>query len=100
MAEQPPKKPVFEDYGIDPALSEIQNFKAEIVFELKKAQVAFPIKSREQLMTVFPKGMAMQCSMKGQKIELHDYVSKMKADEFPINNAGDVADKLASFCTT
>jgi hypothetical protein len=99
MAEQPPKKPVFEDYGIDPALSEIQNFKAEIVFELKKAQVVFPIKSREHLMNVFPKGMIMQCSMKGQKIELHDYISKMKADEFPINSAGDVADKLASSCT-
>jgi hypothetical protein len=37
--------------------------------------------------------------MKGQKIELHDFVSKMKADEFPINTAGDVADKLASSCT-
>ena len=99
MAEQPPKKPVFEDYGIDPAISEIQNFKAEIVFELKKAEVPFPIMSREQLMTVFPKGWSMQCSMKGQKIELHEYVSKMKADEFPIRTAGDVADKLASFCT-
>ena len=99
MAEQPPKKPVFDDYGIDPAISEIQNFKAEIVHELRKAEVPFPITSREQLMTVFPKGLSMQCSMKGQKIELHDYVSKMKADEFPIRTAGDVADKLASFCT-
>jgi hypothetical protein len=99
MAEQPPKKTVFEDYGIDPALSEIQNFKAEIVFELKKAEVPFPIKSREQLMTVFPKGWSMQCSMKGQTIELHEYISKMKADEFPIQTAGDVADRLASFCT-
>ena len=99
MAEQPSKKPVFEDYGIDPALSEIQNFKAEIVFELKKAEVPFPITTREQLMTVFPMGWTMQCSMKGQKIELHEFISKMKADEFPINSAGDVADKLASFCT-
>jgi len=99
MAEQPPKKTVFEDYGIDPALSEIQNFKAEVVHELKKAEVPFPITSREQLMSVFPKGWSMQCSMKGQKIELNEYVSKMKADEFPIRTAGDVADKLATFCT-
>ncbi len=98
MAEQP-NKPVFEDYGIDSALSEIQNFKAEIVFELKKAQVPFPIKSREQLMTVFPKGRFMQCSMKGQKIDLHDYVAKMKADEFPIATAGGAADKIVSSCT-
>jgi hypothetical protein len=99
MAEQPTKNPVFEDYGIDPALSEIQNFKAEIVFELKKARVPFPITSREQLMTVFPKGRFMQCSMKGQKIDLNEYIAKMKADEFPINTAGDVADKVASSCT-
>jgi len=69
------------------------------VFELKKAKVPFPITSREQLMTVFPKGRFMQCSMKGQKIDLHDYIAKMKADEFPITTAGDVADKLASSCT-
>ena len=99
MAEQPPKKAVFEDYGIDPALSEIQNFKTEIVYELKKAEVPFPINSREQLMTVFPKGWTMQCTMKGQKVELHEHISKMKADDFPIRTAGDVADKLASFCT-
>jgi hypothetical protein len=100
MAEQPSKNPpVFEDYGIDPALSEIQNFKAEIVFELKKAQVPFPITSREQLMTIFPKGRFMQCSMKGQKIDLHEYITKMKADEFPMKTAGEVADKVASSCT-
>jgi hypothetical protein len=50
-------------------------------------------------MTVFPKGRFMQCSMKGQKIDLNEYISKMKADEFPINTAGDVADKVASSCT-
>jgi hypothetical protein len=99
MVEQPPKKSVYEDYGIDPALSEIQNFKAEIVNELHKAEVPFPIKTREELMTVFPKGMYMQCMMKGQRIELHEYISKMKASEFPIASAGDVADRLASFCT-
>ena len=98
MAEQP-NNPIFADYGIDPALSEIQNFKAEIVFELKKAQVPFPITSREQLMSVFPKGRFMQCSMKGQKIDLNEYISKMKADEFPITTAGDAADKVASSCT-
>jgi hypothetical protein len=99
MAEQPSKNPVFEDYGIDPAISEIQNFKAEIVFELKKAKVPFPIKSREQLLAVFPKGRFMQCSMKGQKIDLNEYISKMKADEFPIVSAGDVADKVVSSCS-
>ncbi len=99
MVEEPPKKPVFEDYGIDPALSEVENFKAEIVAKLRDAKVQFPIKSREQLMTVFPKGVYMQCSMKGQKIEVHEHIEKMRSSDFPIQNAGDVADKLASFCT-
>ncbi len=99
MVEEPPKKPVFADYGIDPALSEVENFKAEVVDELRKAKVPFPIKTRESLMTVFPKGVYMQCSMKGQKIELHEHISKMRESDFPIENAGEVADKLASFCT-
>ncbi len=99
MVEEPPKKPVYEDYGIDPALSEVENFKAEIVEKLRQAEVPFPIKTREQLMTVFPKGVYMQCSMKGQKIELHEQISQLRSSDFPIQSAGDVADKLASFCT-
>lgn len=99
MVEEPPKKSVFEDYGIDPALSEVENFKAEIVEELRKAKVPFPIKTRTELMTVFPKGTYMKCRMKGQNIELHEHISKMSASEFPIQSAGDVADRLASFCT-
>jgi hypothetical protein len=50
-------------------------------------------------MTIFPKGRFMQCSMKGQKIDLHEYITKMKADEFPMKTAGEVADKVASSCT-
>ncbi|MGZ4902290.1 MAG: MTH865 family protein [Halobacteriota archaeon] len=99
MVEEGPKKPIFEDYGIDPALSEVENFKAEIVEELRKARVPFPIRTREELMTVFPKGVHMQCKMKGQAIEIHEQISKMRASDFPIQNAGEVADKLASFCT-
>jgi len=99
MVEEGQKKPIFEDYGIDPALSEVENFKAEIVEELRKAKVPFPIRTREELMTVFPKGVQMQCKMKGQTIELHEQISKMRASDFPIQNAGEVADKLASFCT-
>ncbi|MGZ4934390.1 MAG: MTH865 family protein, partial [Halobacteriota archaeon] len=98
MVEEPPKK-IIADYGIDPALAEVDKFKTEIVEELRKAKVPFPIKTREQLMTVFPKGVYMQCTMKGQKIELHEHISKMRTSDFPIQNAGDVADKLASFCT-
>jgi hypothetical protein len=50
-------------------------------------------------LAVFPKGRFMQCSMKGQKIDLNEYISKMKADEFPIVSAGDVADKVVSSCS-
>ncbi len=99
MVEEGQKKPVFEDYGIDAALSEIENLKAEIVEELRKAKVPFPIKTREALMTVFPKGMYMQCKLKGETIEVHEQISKMRSSDFPIQSAGDAADKIVSFCT-
>ncbi len=41
----------------------------------------------------------MKCTLKGQKIELHEAISKMPKTEFPIETVADVADKLASFCT-
>jgi hypothetical protein len=99
MGEEFPKKHMVQEFGKDSALAEIEDFKVEIVEELKKAKVTFPVKTREHLMTIFPKGMYMKCMLKGQKIELHEAISKMPKTEFPIETAGDVADKLASFCT-
>jgi hypothetical protein len=99
MGEEFPKKHIVQELGKDAALAEIEDFKAEIVEELRKAKVAFPVKTREQLMTIFPKGVYMKCMLKGQKIEIHDAISKMPKTEFPIGTAADVADKLASFCT-
>ena len=99
MGEEFPKKHMVQELGKDAALAEIEDFKTEIVEELRKAKVQFPVKTREQLMTIFPKGIYMKCMLKGQKIELHEAISKMPKTVFPIETAADVADKLASFCT-
>ncbi len=57
MGEEFPKKHMVQELGKDAALAEIEDFKVEIVEELRKAKVTFPVKTREQLMTIFPKGM-------------------------------------------
>ncbi len=69
--------------GIDEELYE------KIVNALKGAD--FPINSYEKLMESFPKGRAGTCKAPGFELTVENAVTSLVDEDFPFNNAKDVA---------
>jgi hypothetical protein len=69
--------------GIDEELHD------KIVNALKDAN--FPINSYEKLMDSFPKGRAGVCRAPGFDITVEDAITSLVEEDFPFNNAEDVA---------
>ncbi|MGE5403286.1 MAG: MTH865 family protein [Candidatus Doudnabacteria bacterium] len=95
------KKPDYSEHAEAPGASsikELEMMKVEIVSELTGAGIKFPIKSREELMKIFPKPTPMGCMYKGKIMTMHDLIMRLNNSDFPIQSAGDVATLLTTRC--
>ena len=97
----PIEKPNYSQFAQAPgdsAIKELEMMKVTIVSQMEGAGVRFPIKNKEELLKVFPKGTPMACSFKGKTMSMYDLISHLNDSDFPINNAGDVATLLTTRC--
>lgn len=77
---------------------DVQKLKDHIVEQLKAAQVSFPIRSKDELARIYPKGTPESCTFLGRKVSIHDIIPSLDESSFPINSAEDAADLLAGRC--
>jgi hypothetical protein len=87
--------------GEEPASEEIESIellKTRIVNQLIAAEVPFPIKSKEKLKAIYPKGTPWSCKFKGKKVSIHDLIDTLEDRDFPINTPGDAGILLTSRC--
>jgi len=87
--------------GEEPSPSDIEaldKLKVDIVEQLRAADVKFPIKTREDLANIYPKGTRKSCMYKGKEVSLHDMIKDIDERVFPLENAGDTATALVSSC--
>jgi hypothetical protein len=82
----------------DSAIKELEMMKVKIVSQLNGANVKFPIKNKEELLKLFPKATPMGCSYKGKTMTMYDLITNLNASDFPLKNAGDVAEVLTTRC--
>ena len=91
----------YSEHAQAPAAKEIKNLEmlmVEIVSMLEGAGVKFPIKTKEELLKVFPPGESCGCHYKGKTLTLNDLAKTLSAKDFPIASAGDVAIMMAGRC--
>jgi hypothetical protein len=79
-------------------IAALDNLKIEIVEQLRAADVKFPIKSKDELAKVYPKGTRKSCTFKGKEVSIHDLIPLIDDRVFPLENAGDTATALVSSC--
>ncbi|AFD00242.1 Uncharacterized protein conserved in archaea [Methanocella conradii HZ254] len=79
-------------------IAELDNLKIQIVEQLRAADVKFPIRNKDELARVYPKGTRMSCTYKGKQISIHDLIPLIDDRVFPLENAGDTATALVSSC--
>jgi hypothetical protein len=79
-------------------IEELDNLKIEIVEQLRAADVKFPIKTKDDLANIYPKGTRKACSYRGQEVSIHDLIKFIDDRVFPLENAGDTATALVSSC--
>jgi hypothetical protein len=87
--------------GEEPSPRDIEaldKLKVDIVEQLRAADVKFPIKTKEDLANIYPKGTRKSCSYKGHDVSIHDLIKNIDAGLFPLENAGDTAMALVSSC--
>jgi hypothetical protein len=77
---------------------EIDDMKRTITEQLASCGVAFPIRNKNDLATIYPYGTPMKCRVGGAVKSIHDIIKGLDDRDFPINNAGDVATLLMSKC--
>lgn len=95
------EKPKYSEHAEAPGASsikELEMMKVEIVSQLVGAGIKFPITSKKQLMTIFPKPTPMGCQYKGKILTMHDLIEHLNDSDFPIKSAGDVATILTTRC--
>lgn len=88
-------------YGEEPAprdIEKIEALKIQIVQKLTDAKVEFPIKTKDDMMNIFPKGTPMVCKYKDKDVSIHELIPLLEPSDFPIKNAGDAATLLTSRC--
>ena len=81
------------------AISEIEELKIEIVEMLKGAAVKFPVKNKHELENLFPPGTMMACRVGGKETHFDELVETLDADDFPLEDASEVASTILSRCS-
>lgn len=87
--------------GEEPApkrIEDIEVLKSTIVEQMTACGIKFPIRTREELSNIYPKGTPLMCMYKGKETSIHDLISKIDSRVFPIKSAGDAAAALVSMC--
>ncbi|MGI9953311.1 MTH865 family protein [Moorellaceae bacterium AZ2] len=69
-----------------------EDIRQQIISALKEAK--FPIGSTEELLAAFPKGADTVCCSGDLRVTAGEAVKLLKAEDFPFNNAGEVADTI------
>lgn len=82
----------------DKEIEEIDKLKVDIVNQLREADVTFPIKTKDDLAKIYPKGTPKSCMYNGREVSLHDMIQYIDDRAFPLENAGDTATALVSSC--
>ena len=95
MAERPG---ILGSLGAPKDIEELDQLKSDIVEQLRAADVRFPIKTKEDLANIYPKGTPKSCVYKGMEVSLHDLIKNIDERVFPLENAGDTATALVSSC--
>ncbi len=81
------------------AISEIEELKIEIVEMLKDAAVKFPVKNKHELENLFPPGTKMACRVGGKEMHFDELAETLDTDDFPLDNASEVASTILSRCS-
>jgi len=81
------------------AIGEIEELKIEIVKTLKGAAVKFPVKNKHELKNLFPPGTKMACRVGGRETHFDELAETLDTDDFPLENASEVASKILSRCS-
>ena len=87
--------------GEEPSPQDIEaldKLKMDIVEQLRAADVKFPIKSKDELADIYPKGTRKSCVYKGQEVSIHEMIKNIDDRAFPLQSAGDTATALVSSC--
>src|SRR5271157_5010317 len=79
-------------------IEELDKLKVDIVAQLKAAEVKFPIKSKGDLASIYPKGTRMSCKYKGKDVSIHELIPLIDDGAFPLKSAGDAAAALIGSC--
>jgi hypothetical protein len=77
---------------------DIDDMKKTITEQMTSCGVAFPIRSKRDLATIYPLGTPMKCRVGGVEKSVHDIIKDLDDRNFPVNNAGDLATLLTSKC--
>ena len=95
------EKPDYNQHAEAPGstkVKELEMMKVSIVTQVTGSGVKFPIRTRDELLGIFPKSTPMACEYKGNRMMLYDLIQHLDGSDFPINNAGDLATLLTSRC--
>lgn len=79
-------------------IEELDKLKVGIVEQLRAADVKFPIKTKEDLANIYPKGTQKACNYRGHEVSIHELIKFIDDRAFPLQNAGDTASALVSSC--
>jgi len=77
---------------------DIELMKKTITEQMETCGVAFPIRNKKDLASIYPFGTPMKCRVGGVEKSIHDIIKELDDRSFPINNAGDAATLLMSKC--
>jgi hypothetical protein len=80
-------------------IEELDALKIAIVEQLREADVRFPIKTKDDLARIYPKGTQKSCMYRGKEVSIHDLIPMIDNSFFPLENAGDTATALTSACS-
>ena len=78
-------------------IEELDAMKVAIVEQLREADVKFPIKTKDDLARIYPKGTRKSCTYRKRRFD-HDLIPMIDQSYFPIESAGDAAAALTSVC--
>lgn len=78
---------------------DVKDLRDFIAYQLRDAKVDFPIKSKDELSRIYPKGTPQSCSFRGRTVSIHDIIPTLEDSNFPIRSADEAADLLTSRCS-
>jgi hypothetical protein len=95
------KEAPYGEHAESPASREIKDLemlKMEIVSLLNGKNIKFPVKSKYELVQVFPPDALCGCKYKGRMLTMNELVMLLSDGDFPLATAGDVAIVMTSRC--